>query len=691
MQKSRYISAVICALLIGMSVCGCGGKSPASTEAFDVQMTPEELLLSVAETSETQLRVISSNNISGDYTYNILSDDTAIITGYHGSDAHLVVPSSVDGYRVSRVIDCENTYLERVEFSEGITEIRSCFNNCPRLSQVVLPDSLREAWYSFREAPCLYSVDIPENVVGLGRSFNDTPWYDSLTDEFVVVGDGLWFKYNGRGGTVTVPEGIKHTGCDVGKELQYDIETYSFYTIVERDFITELIFPQSMRTIGQSAFDNCKALRSVQFNQGLASIGNSAFGGCENMREIVLPDSLRELGRSCFMGCSSLESVIFPDKLREIGSSAFWGCPIGELRLPQSLLRIGSSAFESNEMLENLVIPQSVAVIEEGAFSDCENLNSVTLPENTIIKRGAFYRTQYLNRLEAEHYRQNLMNGSNLNTDNIEEWSDSEKLAFFKGVNELLKNADDIPLIMLNRVSGVFPWLAKELMPTIEIPEGVKYVDFSDVEYLMGITLPQDTRVFDWGMVEDALRDDQLEYIYMPPSVTAMDNVSISDDFLGVILCHEGSFAEQFAIENGLFFCYYQPGDPIDYRHALLRSPLSGTTWETGDFYIYDLKVNITIRFVTDTHCVSFMYTPENQYQGIMGAEAIFGNDYEISGDFTSCYFDYAGESLLVDGENGRMADTSQTIILNCTDEDWPIRIDTCEDSYSVLDGAVMN
>lgn len=51
---------------------------------------------------------------------------------------------------------------------------------------------------------CPKLIDI-KGTAGLkkvgGFAFNDTPWYDTISDEFAVIGDGILIKYGGAAET----------------------------------------------------------------------------------------------------------------------------------------------------------------------------------------------------------------------------------------------------------------------------------------------------------------------------------------------------------------------------------------------------------------------------------------------------------------------------------------------------------
>ncbi len=66
--------------------------------------------------------------------------------------------------------------------------------------------------------------------------------------------------------------------------------------------IVSVRVPNTVKSIGKSAFKMCAALAAVYLSEGLESIGNSAFAYCQNIAEIRLPASVREIGASAFTG-----------------------------------------------------------------------------------------------------------------------------------------------------------------------------------------------------------------------------------------------------------------------------------------------------------------------------------------------------------------------------------------------------
>lgn len=83
--------------------------------------------------------------------------------------------------------------------------------------------------------------------------------------------------------------------------------------------------------IGDGAFRQFtawKSLTSITIPDSIVSIGNSAFAGCKSLTKIIIPDSVTSLGNCVFENCIDLTSLTFSNSLTEIGDGAFRNCSL---------------------------------------------------------------------------------------------------------------------------------------------------------------------------------------------------------------------------------------------------------------------------------------------------------------------------------------------------------------------------
>ena len=82
--------------------------------------------------------------------------------------------------------------------------------------------------------------------------------------------------------------------------------------------LESVLIENSVTSIGDYAFYNCRSLTSVEIGDSVTSIGSLAFCHCSSLTSVEIPDSVTSIGNSAFGGCSSLTSV------RYAGTKAEW-------------------------------------------------------------------------------------------------------------------------------------------------------------------------------------------------------------------------------------------------------------------------------------------------------------------------------------------------------------------------------
>lgn len=66
-----------------------------------------------------------------------------------------------------------------------------------------------------------------------------------------------------------------------------------------------IIFPQSVTQIEETAFEECRTIKTVVLPEGITDIGKAAFRGCDNLGNITIPGSVETIGENVFDGCPS--------------------------------------------------------------------------------------------------------------------------------------------------------------------------------------------------------------------------------------------------------------------------------------------------------------------------------------------------------------------------------------------------
>lgn len=113
--------------------------------------------------------------------------------------------------------------------------------------------------------------------------------------------------------------------------------------------ITNLHIPSSVRFLSSYAFFAMPALEQVTMDFGLERIGylnqHSIFARCKKLKQVQFPDSLLSIGKSAFEGCESLSEISFPVHLQMIEQRAFAQTSLSKVALPASITGLGPESF----------------------------------------------------------------------------------------------------------------------------------------------------------------------------------------------------------------------------------------------------------------------------------------------------------------------------------------------------------
>ena len=74
--------------------------------------------------------------------------------------------------------------------------------------------------------------------------------------------------------------------------------------------ITSITIPNSVTSIGNSAFWGCKSLTSITIPNSVTSIGDEAFRWCKSLTSITIPNSVTSIGDNAFRFDSNLSNVV---------------------------------------------------------------------------------------------------------------------------------------------------------------------------------------------------------------------------------------------------------------------------------------------------------------------------------------------------------------------------------------------
>ena len=352
---------------------------------------------------------------------------------------------------------------------------------------------------------------------------------------------------------ITAFTGIAPQRTYAATEVAYKVTGGNIYfdtrykTVTKCDnTVTEIVIPEEIEGVAVTgiqgyAFSGCTDLSSVYIPASIKTMQSGVFRGCSKLLRIdvdntstsyksidgVLYTSDMELyayptgkeGSSytletgtksvwpyAFSG-ASIESIVLPHTVTEIGQGAFNGAKLKSVELPDSVTTVGDSVFAACKELVSAKLSQNLESLSYNMFNNCPKLNTVDIGDGTSsIGGNAFYACESL---------KNISLPRNLKT------IGSAAFAYCASLETLA-----LPNGMSTIENGVF------------LHSGIKHLVIPDgVTTIVGYAFGECSR---------------LESLTIPASVNSIGENAFRECKALVITAPEGSFAYEYAVENGI-------------------------------------------------------------------------------------------------------------------------------------------
>lgn len=169
-----------------------------------------------------------------------------------------------------------------------------------------------------------------------------------------------------------------------GVEKGYELSVYGglkeadnvYYSAMEDGNACAIYFDGTQTSVALS-----KTIQIGGAARALAKIQRGLFY-YKNITEVIVPETVKTIGGNAFYKCSALTSLQLPSEVEEIGDYAFYECSAWAIDVTLPVLKtLGKGAFQKSGIKSLNLTGAPLATIPESAFGECSSLASITLNE----------------------------------------------------------------------------------------------------------------------------------------------------------------------------------------------------------------------------------------------------------------------------------------------------------------------
>lgn len=257
----------------------------------------------------------------------------------------------------------------RLEVPDSVTELHlDAFIGVKTITELVLPVGITKVWSG------LNAENVDVYYAGSEAQWLNIEFAAPIAKSFALYCQGDLVEAIDVPSELTVISDYAFSGCNSLKSISFS----------ERS---------QLQIIGKSAFENCINLSTALIPIGvgqLTEIGNNAFKSCSALTGFQIPASVSVLGDSAFEGCTALKTVDFGtgSLLTVIPNRAFNLCSsLTAIRIPFGVTRIGENAFYGATALKEVTFEgtegaNALTTIDKYAFTNCSKLASFIVSKN---------------------------------------------------------------------------------------------------------------------------------------------------------------------------------------------------------------------------------------------------------------------------------------------------------------------
>lgn len=254
--------------------------------------------------------LLSGCNKDSGLEYAYTDTTSAVLSGTNCKQENLSIPSKYDGKPVIGISEyafVRNGNIKTVTLPEGITYIGAgAFYSCYKLTEISLPSTLAEIDYvAFKRCEKLNTIKYNGTKQQWYQLNKCYLWDDDTSEYTITCTDGELTKTqngNNKGTAGLIYEmNLSSLSC----VLQSGLSAVSAEVTVPEKY-----YNYNVEKIGDNAFFNGK-ITSVRLENGIRQIGESAFENCAALKTVYLPSTLNRIEKRSFASCSALTDIYF--------------------------------------------------------------------------------------------------------------------------------------------------------------------------------------------------------------------------------------------------------------------------------------------------------------------------------------------------------------------------------------------
>lgn len=432
------------------------------------------------------------------------------------------------------------TQLTDIKLSESVTYVgESAFEGCSNLNSVTLSENTETIGdCAFYECDSLYSINL-ENVSQIGAG---AFVYCSNLDDIDLTNCSL----------------IGENAFSVCQSLINIKFPDSIYSIPQTAFeytLWEQSAPDGVLYAGDFAYKIIGDFTdsTLTFKDDTYAINDDFLSYNEYVKKINLPDSLTSIGVSAFEGCSALKTVTIPDSCG-VQAMAFYDCSsLTDINYNETAVWTAPSAFCNtawyNSQPDGIVYHGTTACAYKGDFAATETVKDGT----TIIVDGLFYGDEVLTSINLPDSVEYIGNMAFEDCINLKKISLPKSL--YTLCDETFLGCESLESVELSEVVniGVSAFAHCTSLKSIVIPESVEF-GIDDSAFLNCTSLQKVTVNGNIQQIGSAvfMNCENLKSINIPKSVESIGNDVFEFCNNVTIKCYENSYAHEYAKTNGI-------------------------------------------------------------------------------------------------------------------------------------------